>query len=109
MQHEHIVQTCDYLGLHTVPQVYSTFAQQAAEQGISYTDFLASLLKQEVEGWQWRRQTMLTRMAAFPALKTLDDFDSDFNPSLSRKQLQELATLAFIERNDNIILSVQSV
>lgn len=30
--------------------------------------------------------------------------DSDFNPSLSRKQLQELATLAFIERKENIIL-----
>lgn len=104
MQHEHIVEACDYLGLHTLPQVYSTFAQQAAEQGISYTDFLASLLKQEVEGRQWRRQTMLSRMAAFPALKTLDDFDSDFNPSLSRKQLQELATLAFIERKENVIL-----
>jgi hypothetical protein len=31
MQHEHILEACDYLGLHTLPEVYSTFAQQAAE------------------------------------------------------------------------------
>ena len=39
-----------------------------------------------------------------PAVKTLEKFDFSFQPSLNPKQLQELRTLAFVERGENLIL-----
>jgi len=44
------------------------------------------------------------RMANFPFVKTLADFDWSFQPSVPRGAVEELATLAFLERGDNAIL-----
>ena len=43
------------------------------------------------------------RMANFPFVKTLADFDWSFQPSVPRGAVAELATLAFLERGDNAI------
>jgi len=43
------------------------------------------------------------RMANFPFVKTLADFDWSFQPSVPRGAVEELATLAFMERGDNAI------
>jgi len=37
-------------------------------------------------------------------IKTLDDFDFNFAKGLPKKQIKELASLAFIERKENIVL-----
>ena len=44
------------------------------------------------------------KAARIPAVKTLEEFDFSFQPSLNPKQLQELHTLAFVERGENLIL-----
>ena len=43
------------------------------------------------------------RMANFPFVKTLADFDWSFQPSVPRGAVEELATLAFLERGDTAI------
>ena len=45
-----------------------------------------------------------TRMANFPFLKTLADFDWSFQPSVPRGTIEQLATLEFLERGDNVVL-----
>ena len=44
------------------------------------------------------------RMANFPFVKTLADFDWSFQPSVPRGKVEELASLAFLERGENVIL-----
>jgi DNA replication protein DnaC len=43
-------------------------------------------------------------MAGLPAIKHFDDFDFRFATGAPRKQLQELTSLAFVERTENIVL-----
>jgi hypothetical protein len=43
-------------------------------------------------------------MAGFPAIKTLDDYDYSFAVGAPQKQINELATLRFIERSENAVL-----
>jgi DNA replication protein DnaC len=43
------------------------------------------------------------RTAGFPAIKRLDDYDFGF-AGANKKQLNELATLTFIERGQNVVL-----
>ena len=37
-------------------------------------------------------------------LKTLEQFDFDFQPSLDRRQVRELAGLSFVERSHNVVI-----
>ena len=41
--------------------------------------------------------------ANFPFIKTVEDFDFDFQPDINKKEILELNTLRFLDRHDNIL------
>ena len=100
LQHERMLILCEALNLSFVAQAYPLAAQDAALAETAYSDFLEGLLRAEAV----RKQTMLTRLAGFPAIKTLDDFDYEFAQGVKRSQIEELAGLGFVERNENVVL-----
>jgi len=104
IQAERIRASCELLGLDRVPEIYPVIAEAAikAEQG--FADFLEALLKEEVSGRQQRSRTVLTRLAGFPVIKTFDSFDFKFASDIPKARIQELFSLAFIERTENIML-----
>ena len=104
LQHERLLALCEKLNLPFVAQGYATAAQEAAEQDTAYSDFLEQILKTEAAGRCVRKQSMLTRLAGFPAIKTLEDFDYDFATGVKRSQIDELAGLGFVERSENVVL-----
>ena len=104
LQYERIHALCETLKLPELAQSYAQAAQQAASEQIPYSDFLENLLKNEVAGRQARKQRMLTRLAGFPVIKTLDEFDYGFAAGLKRSQIDALASLAFVERTENVVL-----
>src|SRR5512145_1252947 len=78
--------------------------EQAAEKQLDYKAFLLRALATE---WQGRYQKGIEarlRQARFPWLKTLEQFEFDFQPSLDRRQVRELAGLSFVERAHNVIV-----
>lgn len=79
-------------------------AEQAAKHDWTYLDFLDHLLEAEVSARSERDIAMKTKLAHFPCIKTLDQFEFDFQPSLSARQIQELATLRFVAHGENILL-----
>ena len=46
---------------------------------------------------------MFARIACFPTIKTLDQYDFTFASGAPRKQIMELASLAFVERTENVV------
>ena len=104
LQQERIDQLCEALGLPFVAQGYGSASQKAASQELAYSDFLEGLLREEIAGRTARKQSMMTRMAGFPAIKTLDQFSYDFAKGVKRSQIEELAGLGFIERRENVVL-----
>ncbi len=104
LQHERMLSLCESLNLPFVAQSYAIAAQEAAQQDTAYSDFLEQLLKTEAAGRGVRKQSMLTRLAGFPAIKTLEDFDYDFAAGVKRSQIDELAGLGFVERSENVVL-----
>lgn len=104
LQQERMLTLCETLNLPFVAQSYPMAAQEAARQETAYSDFLEALLKAEVAGRNIRKQSMLTRMAGFPVIKTLDDFDYGFAQGVKRSQIEELSGLSFIERQENVVL-----
>ena len=46
---------------------------------------------------------MKTKLAHFPFVKTLDQFDFAFQPAISERQIRELASLSFIANGENVL------
>jgi DNA replication protein DnaC len=78
--------------------------EQAAKKQLDYKAFLAQALEAEWQGRFQRGIEARLRMARFPWLKTIDQFDFDFQPSLDRRQVRELAGMSFVERAHNVIV-----
>src|SRR3972149_3681187 len=78
--------------------------EQAAQRQLDYKTFLVQALQTEWQGRFQRNLQVRLKLARFPWLKTLDQFDFDFQPSVDRKQLRELAGMSFVERAHNVIL-----
>lgn len=43
------------------------------------------------------------KAAAFPFVKELKDYDFDFQPGVNEQEMRELASLGFLEKNENIV------
>jgi len=67
-------------------------------------DYLEQVLAHERDTRQVRSRQTLVRMAGFPAIKTLDQYDYSFAVGAPKKQLDELASLRFIDRGENAVL-----
>jgi DNA replication protein len=86
-----------YLKMNRTAEVFATLAEEARTGDWSHLEFLARLLAEETEATRTRRLQARLRFAHFPAYRTLEEFDFDFQPSVDRKQVYELAEGAFIE------------
>jgi DNA replication protein DnaC len=104
IQDERIQCACERLTLKAVADQYAVLAQEAVQGDHSFSDYLEHCLKVELDARRLRSQAMLVRIAGFPAIKLLEDFDFRFAKGAPKKTIQNLASLAFIERKENIIL-----
>jgi len=78
--------------------------EQAAQQALDYKAFLVQALRTEWQGRQQRGIEARLRQARLPWLKSLEQFDFDFQPSLDRRQVRELAGLSFVDRSHNVVI-----
>ena len=78
--------------------------EQAAQRDLDYKTFLVQALETEWQGRYRRGIETRLRQSRFPWIKTLEQFDFDFQPSLDRRQVRELAGLSFVERAHNVVI-----
>jgi DNA replication protein DnaC len=77
--------------------------EQASKRDLAYKDFLAEALSVEWNGRHLKGVEGRMRQARFPVVKTLEQFDFSFQPSVDRKVIRELAGLSFVERAENVV------
>ena len=104
VQQERIEQLCRQLKLESVATLYPALAEEAVREELAYSDFLERLLERETRIRQERTRDIMLRMAGFPAIKTLEDYDFGFACGVPKSQILELAGLAFVQRAENIVL-----
>lgn len=64
---------------------------------------IEALLSAQIELRNNRRLEAAMRSSRLPAVKTLEDFDFSFQPSIKREQIESLHELGFVERKENVI------
>lgn len=95
-------QTLKELRLSGLQQTLSVRLQEAAANRLSHADFLELILQDERAVRQERVLKRRTQAADFRHLKTLEEFDWQFNPNIQRQAIFELATGAFIRKSTDV-------
>jgi DNA replication protein DnaC len=78
--------------------------QEAGANRLSHAEFLELILSDELNLREQRRLSRRTQAADFRALKSLEDFDWRFNPSISRKVVYDLAAGHFVRQATDVLL-----
>lgn len=102
--HDRLTALAAQLKLHTPASEWSNLADTMAGADSTLLGFLVAALQREADFRSGRSRHTMTKLAGFPAIKTLDDYDFDFATGAPKARLLELGTLAFLERRENVIL-----
>ena len=71
--------------------------------GMTASEAIEQLLGAQIMLRNNRRLQAAMRSSRLPGIKTLDDFDFSFQPSIKREQIDSLHELGFLERKENVI------
>lgn len=80
------------------------YINKVTEDKISLVDALYELTTKELYVKNYNAQIAMVKVAGFPYLKELKDFDFEFQPKINKQQFLDFQTLRFLEKNENILL-----
>ena len=92
-----------YLKLSFMQHHYQDMASQAAKKHWSHLDYLEKLIDGEAALRLDRSVQRRIRLARFPVVKTLDQFNWSWPKNINRLQVQNLFRLNFIKDKANVI------
>jgi DNA replication protein DnaC len=93
------------LGLIHTRDEMDKIIHSAEQKGCSYLEFLQDVLNNEIKYRQDKAVDKRIKEAGFPYQKSLNDFDLDFCKAITRRQLNQLSELTWIDGLYNLILS----
>ncbi|HLY75011.1 MAG TPA: ATP-binding protein, partial [Planctomycetota bacterium] len=92
------------LRLSGAAQTLDLRLHEARGNSLSHEEFFELVLQDELNIRKDRMIRRRVKMASFrQAVKTLEDFSWDFNPSIKRKQIYDLATCQFIRDSRDVL------
>lgn len=100
---EQLHKRLDTLGLKAIDARLEALLEQAAKAEPAYADFLLDVVRCEADARRQRYLKTRLQLAHLPYVKTFEQFDFDFQPSIDQRQIQELRTVRFIHEASNVI------
>lgn len=91
------------LGMHKMQDHIDVYIDQVNKGEKSFSQALSELIEIEQQNNRLRAENACVMTAAFPFIKTMDEFDFNFQPGVNKKQLLELNNLGFIDKKENIL------
>jgi DNA replication protein DnaC len=95
--------TLRQLRLSGLMQTLDVRLQEATAGRLGHSEFLELILQDELNVRHQRMLARRTKAAEFRTLKTLEDFDWHFNPSINRKQIFELAAGNYLREGKDVL------
>jgi DNA replication protein DnaC len=99
-----LIRALKQLRLSGLLQSLEVRLQEATSHQLTYIEFLELILQDELALRSDRLLRRRLKVAGFRDLKTLDEFDWAFNPSVPKKQVFDLASGRFIRETRDVLL-----
>ena len=93
----------EVLKLERIKQNLDKYIELINRKEKDVVDALYELTNLEIELMNERAIYGCVRTAGFPFIKTFEDFDFSFQPTINKEQILDFKNLRFIENKDNII------
>jgi len=100
---DRIESNLDRLKMTRISEIIGSLVKTAEEQGKSYLSFIDELLEEEVAAKEQRRIETALKISGLPYIKSIDEFDFTFQPSLDKQKIMGLFDLSFIQDKGNVI------
>ena len=100
---EQLLRHLAYLKLIFTQDHFESLAQQAAEKKLGHVHYLNSLMEGDVLLRQERAVQRRIKLARFPVIKTLEQFDWNWPKKINQLQVQNLFRLKWLEDKANVI------
>jgi len=98
-----LVNGLETLGLTGIKSSLDSYIELINSGEKTVVDALCEMVGNELEQNKLRAINSCVKVANFPFMKTLADFDFPFQPSINKQEIMDLATLRFIEKQENIL------
>ncbi|OQW97226.1 MAG: ATP-binding protein [Desulfobacteraceae bacterium A6] len=92
-----------YLKLPYIRENYETMGKTAAHKQWDHIQYLSELIKQESNLRRDKAVQRRVKMARFPVLKTMDQFNWSWPQKINQAQIKNLFRLKFIEEKSNVV------
>lgn len=102
--HAHLCALLTRLKLTAIRERLDALLEEAARREFNLREALCYLCEAEVAHKEQRRIDMAGRIAHFPFLRSLNDFDFSAQPSVDPGQVRELATARWVANGDCVLL-----
>ena len=106
--HNDLIPILKKLRLSGVLESFDLRSREAAEDNLSHAEFTLRLLSDEIERRDAKNLSLRMRRAHFESDRTINDFDFEFNPSIPKSKIVDLATCAFVAKKEVVFLIGQS-
>ena len=98
-----LLNNLEELGLLNIKASIDKYIDLINSGNKSIVDALYELSNLEINAKSDRAMQACVKVANFPFLKEVTDFDFDFQPAINKQQILDLMTLRFIENKENIL------
>lgn len=100
---DHLQGQMAQLRLTSLSKQVQALLESAEANELSYLQFAQQLCEFELNARNQKRIEMNGRKAGFPATKTLEEFDYRAQPSITKRQVNQLVDFSFIDERQNLI------
>ena len=91
------------LKMRNTLETLDNYLERAVKDDLNLVDVLDHIFAEEAKGKLQRAIDNQVQMSGFPMKKTMSDFDFAFQPSIDKKQIDELCTMRFLENTENVV------
>ena len=98
-----LINNLEALGLNRIKENLDKFLDMIADGTKTALDAIYELTEMEMGFREEQAITGCVKVANFPYLKEINEFDFSFQPSIDKAKIMDLMTLRFMEKNENII------
>jgi len=102
--YDRLKENLENLKMRNTLEIIDNYLERAIKDELNIVDVLDHIFDQEARCKRQRAYEKQIQMSGFPIKKGLDEFDFSFQPSIDKCQIDELATMRFVENAENIVL-----